>query len=118
MTGCRAALISVAFLFAASVARTATEHLPDATVRPLVVVSADMDAVPVELPGATYHSLGGTIEVHRVRLFLPDVTAIPAHLGIRLLVATYQTNPVLAGAELRLVGTRCRFVTSSGCDLS
>ena len=57
MTGCRAALISVAFLFAASVARTATEHLPDATVRPLVVVSADMDAVPVELPGATYHSL-------------------------------------------------------------
>lgn len=114
MTGRRAALISVALLFAASVARTATEHLPDATVRPLVVVSADMDAVPVELPGATYHSLGGSVEVHRVRLFLPDVTAIPGHLGIRLLVATYQTNPVLADAELRLVGTRCRFVTAPG----
>jgi hypothetical protein len=110
----RALLVVVMCALAATVWARLACRVPESVETPLVTYVSGMQPMPVELPGAPYLSTQGIVQVHRLHLVMDRPEDLLRHRALRLLVGTHQTFPNLVGAELRLVGTACRYVTASG----
>lgn len=109
------ALLSTACLIL-PIATALAQHGPNRTEQPLVEETAGWIEEAVPVPGASYIGVAGWSSIHRIRLFTSDVGRMIGHRQVSLLVATYDTDPLLDRAELAFSGTSCVYRTAKGVE--
>lgn len=83
---------------------------PELVTTPLTPSGEGRIAVPIELSYLDYPG-SGAAHVARLDLHLGEVSSLARRQMIEMLVASYDTAPLLESADLLVVGTECRFRT-------
>jgi hypothetical protein len=104
----------VAVAFAAPLAWLLGARIPATSRRSLSNPPPEAQSFAVEIPELRYLRVRGGGSVHRIRLSVREAREFARHSEVSLLVATYDTKPVLDRAEIAVTGTDCVFRTLRG----
>ncbi len=85
-------------------------RVPNLVETPLTPDAAGRIAVPIELSYMSYPGSAGA-HVARIHLSLRNLEQLVHRRSVEILVANYQTTPLLDSAELSVAGSECRFRT-------
>jgi hypothetical protein len=66
---------------------------------------------PFEIPATTFTGSGQPYTLYRLAFRTGQAAALSRHDQIRLLMVTYDSNPAIESAELRIAGTTCVFAS-------
>jgi len=107
-----ATLAAIAFIL--PLAWLLEARIPATSRRPLSHPPPEARPFAVEIPELRYLRVRGGGSVHRIRLGTRNIPDLASRSAISLLVATFDTRPVLDRAEIAIAGTNCVYRTPRG----